>query len=315
MTVRPARYMLLFFGAAALSLIAGTAAWWMSSVLTCPPAPEGAFLAYCRDDHYGDFEHGAYLYALEPEAVAAATRASVIVVGDSRAQFAFSTETVRQYFDSRRIPYYLLGMGYASTSPFAYEMLRRHAVRPRLLIVNAEPFFTREMTAIPAAVLRGNVRTALDYRRKRWLTPVHRAVCDRMPRLCHPASGVIHRRIADGAWLWNGLLADGSLSMPFAERTIAPEEKEAAAPVAKTFVDDLQLNGRCVLVTAIPGTSADTRQVASAVSQAIDGAAIFPAVEGLASLDGDHLNAESAERWSEAFLREAEPRISECVGG
>ena len=65
-------------------------------------------------------------------------------------------------------------------------------------------------------------------------------------------------------------------------------------------------------MTAIPGTSADTREVAAAVAQAIGGAAILPVVDGLASLDGDHLNADSAERWSEAFLREAQPRIEAC---
>ena len=313
MTVRPLAYLLLFFGAAALSLGAGSVVWWGASVLTCPPAAEGTFLGYCRDDQYGDFEHGAYLYSLEPEAVAAAARADAIVVGDSRAQFAFSAEAVRRYFTARGIRYYLLAMGYGSTSPFALEMLRRHGLRPRVLIVNTEPFFTREMTAVPAAVLQGDMRTMLDYRRKRWFRPVHETICKRLRPLCEPASGAIHRRIGDGAWRWDGVLVDGSLAMPFAERTIAPEEKNAAGQVAKAFVEELRLDGRCVLVTAIPGTSADTRQVAAAVAQAIGGAAIVPTLDGLASLDGDHLNADSAERWSEAFLREAEPSISACL--
>src|SRR5688500_11025885 len=146
--MRPAAYLVLFFVSAALALFAGSFGWWGASVLSCPPAPPGTFLAYCRNEQYGDFEHGAYLYGLEPAAIDAARRADAIVVGDSRAQFAFSTDAVHRYFTGRRAAHYLLGMGYGSTSPYAYELLRRHGLRPRVLIVNAEPFFTREMTAV-----------------------------------------------------------------------------------------------------------------------------------------------------------------------
>lgn len=311
--MRPAAYLVLFFVSAGLALLAGSFGWWGASVLSCPPAPPGTFLAYCRNEQYGDFEHGAYLYGLEPAAIDAARRADAIVVGDSRAQFAFSTDAVHRYFTGRHAAHYLLGMGYGSTSPYADELLRRHGLRPRVLIVNAEPFFTREMTAVPAAVLRAEAGTRWAYWRKQQLARVHGALCERLPALCRQSPGGIHRRVDDGAWIWDGLLVPGSVSLPFAEQTIADEEQEEAPRVAKAFVDDLAINGRCVLVTAVPGLSADSRRVATAVAQAIGGVAILPEVAGLASLDGDHLNAASAEAWSAAFLRDADAALTACL--
>jgi hypothetical protein len=311
--LRPARYLATFFLSAALAFLAASIAWWGAGVLACPPATPGTFLAYCRNELYGDFEHGAFLYGLEPAAVERAQRADVLVIGDSRAQFGFSTEATRRYFADRGRTYYLLGMGYASTSDYARALLRRHQLQPRLLIVNAEPYFTREVTAVPADVIRGDYRTRWAYRRKWLFQRAHRPACDLVPWLCREAAGGIHRRIDNGAWIWQGLLVAGDLSVPFVERDITVEQVEESGRIAEAFVDELGLNSSCVIVTAVPGLSPGRRLVATRIAEAMGSLAVLPVVEGLSSLDGDHLNAASAERWSAAFLQAAEPRIIECL--
>ncbi|MGY3503151.1 hypothetical protein [Bradyrhizobium sp. USDA 4471] len=40
---------------------------------------------------------------------------------------------------------------------------------------------------------------------------------------------------------------------------------------------------------------------------------IVPHLDHLATLDESHLNAASAERWSEAFLRDATPAFDRCL--
>ena len=311
--MRPTRYLGLFFLSTALAFLAVSMGWWGARVLTCPPATPGTFLAYCRNELYGDFEHGAFMYGLESAAVERAKQADVLVIGDSRAQFGFSTDAVRRYFGERGRTYYLLGMGYGSTSDYARALLQRHQLRPRLLIVNAEPYFTRDVPALPAEVIRGNQRTRWSYWRKSLFQRAHRPACELMPMLCREATGGIHRRIDNGEWIWQGLLVGADLSVPFVERDITDEQVDESRAIAASFVNELGLDVACVIVTAVPGLSAGRRQVAARIAEAMRAPAVLPEVEGLSSLDGDHLNAESAERWSAAFLVAADARMSDCL--
>ena len=303
----------MFFLSAAVAFLAASMVWWGAGVLACPPATPGTFLAYCRNELYGDYEHGALLYGLEPAAVERARRADVLVIGDSRAQFGFSTEAMRRYFAGRGRAYYLLGMGYSSTSDYARALLQRHQLQPQILIVNAEPYFTRDVPAVPADVIRGDYRTRWAYRRKWLFQRAHRPACDLVPWLCREVVGGIHRRIENGEWIWQGLLVAGDLSVPFVEREITSEQIDESTRMAAAFVDELGLNASCVIVTAVPGLSPGRRQVATQIAEAMGASAVLPVVEGLSSLDGDHLNAASAERWSAAFLQAADQRITACL--
>jgi hypothetical protein len=313
MPARSLRYLALFFSCAAVALLLGSIGWWGGSVLSCPPAPPGAFLAYCRNELYGDFEHGAFFYGLESAALQHAARADAIVVGDSRAQFGFSTGAMRRYFADRRQSYYLLGMGYGSTSPYARALLERYRLKPRVLIVNAEPFFTRETPSVPSAVLRADSRTVFEYWRKWLFQPIHRLACERMPARCQHSPGGIHRRIDNGDWIWDGVLVAGDLAVPFVDRAISQDQQRQAESEARAFVTDLGLDERCVFVTAVPGLSADSRRVVTAIASVISGIAVLPVVQDIASLDGDHLNAASAEKWSAAFLHTADDRLNACL--
>jgi hypothetical protein len=306
-------YLAVFFGSAALACGAGWLGWWAMRVLPCPTPPPGAFLAYCRDETYGDFEHGAFLYGLEPEAVRHAQRADVLVIGDSRAQFGFSTAAVRRYFAGRNVAYYLLGMGYGSTSGYARALVQRHAMRPRVLIVNASPFFTDDAPAVPSQVMTASVPTRLAYWRKALFQPLHRSVCARLPSACNPTAGGVHRLIESGEWIWQGVLAPADLAMPIADREITIEQEAEAVRLAAVFVREGGFDPRCTIATDVPGISADARRVVTAVAAAVGGAAVLPIVEGLSSLDGEHLNAASAERWSAGFLDAADAVIAACL--
>ena len=313
MRARPAAYLALFFASAAAACAAGWFGWWAVRVLPCPAPPPGAFLAYCRDETYGDFEHGAFLYGLEREAVRHVQQADVVVIGDSRAQFGFSTTAVRRYFGGRGATFYLLGMGYGSTSGYARALLQHHAIRPRVLIVNASPFFTDDGPAVPAQVVEGGALTRLAYWRKALFQPLHRLACERAPALCEPRTGGVHRRIDTGEWVWEGVLAPGDLEVPLADRTITTEQEADARRLAPEFVREGAFDAGCTIVTDVPGVSGDVRRVATGVAEAIGGAAVLPLVEGLSSLDGEHLNAASAERWSAAFLEDADALITACL--
>ena len=76
------------------------------------------FLAYCRSLRYGDYEHGALYYGLEPKARESIRAAQVLFLGSSRLQAAFAANAIREYFRARSIRYFVMGFGYGDVSAF-----------------------------------------------------------------------------------------------------------------------------------------------------------------------------------------------------
>src|SRR5262249_42639470 len=130
---------------------------------TCKP--EGLndtnFIAGCSAPLFGDYEHGAYYFGLEGAAVAHLRRAEVLVLGNSKAMFAFSTRATEDAFRRLGVPYYLLGFGYGESQLFPLALIKKYGLRPKALIINADPFF-EEATQFQD-VLEGDWATYLSY--------------------------------------------------------------------------------------------------------------------------------------------------------
>ena len=61
------------------------------SIFACPGHADTAptrYLAYCGGGNYGDYEHGAFWFDLEPAALDFARNADVLLLGNSRMQKA-----------------------------------------------------------------------------------------------------------------------------------------------------------------------------------------------------------------------------------
>ena len=74
-----------------------------------------------RRRNYGDYEHGAFWFGLEP-ALDFASKADVLFLGNSRMQKAFSTTASADWFSAASAKYYLMGFSYGEHVSFA-EML------------------------------------------------------------------------------------------------------------------------------------------------------------------------------------------------
>ena len=303
-------------GFIATALIIGSIDWyagWSVSVANCPVPGDGQFLAVCNNDHFGDYEHGAYLYGFEQEAIASLTRAEVVVAGDSRTQFGFSTAAVRDYFANHKVPYHLLALGYSSRSPMALAILSRHHVHPKVLIINAQPFFSDVGAPLDVELLDGGFPEWLGYARKSWFQSTHAWFCRWLPSTCRPPVGGVFRSEATGEWIWQRVLMAPETAVAFGNYSLTEEAIPDMTRLAAEFVSRLQIDPYCVILTAVPANAADAERVEGEVAHSIGATAIIPDVAGLMSLDGWHLNAESAERWSSAFVRMADDRITECL--
>jgi hypothetical protein len=79
-------------------------------------------------------------------------------------------------------------------------------------------------------------------------------------------------------------------------------EFKAATEFGERFLDEVDINRDCIVFTGIPNNDKDAPAIASRLAQGLGTRLILPKVEPIFLLDDYHLNFDSAERWSAAFL-------------
>lgn len=127
-TLKPRLYTLVVlvvaFGSGAYSLR-------KYGIFGCAASEYGSdrYLSYCNATSYGDYDHGAIWFDLEPPARAAAANARVLFLGNSRTQFAFSSKATANWFWSLSESYYLLGFSHQRTIRLKHRFYRNSTRR------------------------------------------------------------------------------------------------------------------------------------------------------------------------------------------
>src|SRR5271156_6368391 len=112
-------------------LVAALGSYWhwvrTRSIFACTADGYTAdrYIANCNATGYGDYEHGAFWFGLEPPAQDFARDADVLFLGNSRLQFAFSTSATADWFSAASARYYLLGFSYFENMIFTEPLLRK----------------------------------------------------------------------------------------------------------------------------------------------------------------------------------------------
>lgn len=317
-------YLLLMLGTALLSGPGVYFASWAWPVAACrllqrPPAQHsGAYLAYCEQPLFGSYEHEAYAFGTEPTAVRAMRAASVLFLGNSRLQFAFSTPQTDTFFQSRGVPYHMLGFGYGESSAFPRQLLRQHHPAPRAVVINADPFFQPVFSPAAYAMNRGGRWMLLDAGMKTLFDAVHPLIC-RHTALCTEAAPATYRDARTGQWIWHGVLLPRDTVANAIPAARSNTWSQASLPAwqrdAETFLAELGVPRRCVILTGIPNPQDDGEGMATALGGILGVPVVLAPLAGLHTVDGSHLSADSAERWSAAFLAAAAPVLDACLAG
>jgi hypothetical protein len=311
------RYVALFLLCAAFSILTIGVGQMTVDNLKCRSTgyDNGDFLAYCRSELYADYEHGALFYGLEPSAIYNIRHAEVLFVGNSKLQAGFSSRAVRDFFNSINVPFFIMGFGYADESSFSEAILKRWGVSPKVLVINADPFFSELLSPAARDALEGRPAFLWRLLLKSLFQRVHRAVCLVASPVCPESEPSIYRSPRDGQWNWIGPYIEEK-SVPVdrsAQTTLPPHILAAAEKIGEKFLVQIGLNRQCVILTATPNSPLDSTGIAKALAASLKTNSIFPSVDGLSTLDGVHLNLASAERWSGQFVRAMEPILQKCL--
>jgi hypothetical protein len=271
------------------------------------------YLARCNDFNFGEYETGAIYYGLENGVSEGIRNAQVIFVGSSKLQQAFSTKATASYFAEQNIRFYVLGFAVQNSAGFVLPLLKDKRASPSLLVINADPFFIADPRA--NYVLMGGLRTYWRLAKMMGLQRLQRAICPSFPSFCSPPYRTIYRSANTGQWRWQGSYYPEQ-SIAFNE--LMPDEFsddafEAAIKFGPRFLREIKINRDCIVFTGVPNNEKEAPAIASRLAQRLGTHLILPKVEPIFLLDDYHLNFDSAERWSAAFLSELTPILQRCL--
>ena len=298
-----------------LVILSFFAAWLFhlrtAGLFACPASgyTAGHYLAYCNSTAYGDYDHGAFWFASEPDALKAAARADVLFLGNSRSQFGFSTDATRAWFSSAAADFYLLGFSHFENVMFIGPLFDAVAPTADAYVINLDGFFDDRLSPPATEVLRGGDSENRYARKRLWQAP-HRALCGAVPVVCGNELAFFRDRLT-GTWELSG--TDGLGPLAVADVDAAPGAVDAEVRRrAEAFLAGIPAESGCVLFTIVP-SSATQRRAAGVLAAQLDIPLIAPSVSDLMTFDGSHLDPRSAAEWSSAFFDAAGPAIRRCL--
>jgi hypothetical protein len=280
-------------------------------IFACPASGYGSdtYLSDCSARAYGDYDHGAFWFGLEPQALSAAAEADVLIVGSSRLQFGFSGVATASWFKTLGVRHYLLGFSHSETVVFFGPLLSRIRPRAKVYVINVDRFFDDRVSPPTEQILKD--RNVLErYREKQAWQSLHKTLCGALPMVCGNTVA-IYRSHATGAWRVAG-------SGQFQYKQVSDgqptnvERWDDYGKLGQKFLEQLPVDRSCVILTLVP-TVETKRAEAVAIAARLRQELLAPQIDGLRTFDGSHLDEWSSESWSAAFLREAGPRIRKCI--
>jgi hypothetical protein len=311
-----ARRFLIAFLLAALAAFGGVAASLQISRLRCWSGGYGldAYLGLCQSINFGDYEHAALALKLEPEAVHHFAEADVIVLGNSRAQFAFSSPATVEFFRRKGIRFYNAAFSGGDGSRFADLLWLRLLPHPKLLVINADPFFL-DFLSTPALAIVNQPQAARESgESKRRFQTWHEAICRHLPAVCGATFALFRSRLDGRLILPPFPLPRFPLKVATAMSAGLAEDLVAAEAIARRFLSDRGLAAPCVVLTVVP-TEDVAPQAGRALAERLGLPFVLPDAGPLETFDHSHLDSASADRFAQAFWPAIEGPLDACLRG
>ena len=274
------------------------------------------FMGFCGSDKIGSYEHAAFYHNLEPDMTRHLQAADVLVLGNSRALYGFSTQAVHDYFAARGLKYFVMAFGYSEKSGFALAIIKRYQLKPKMMIINADPFFFHHISATGVDAMREDIGNRLMVYAKKWGQNISRRTCPVFG--CVERAGSIFRDRVNGRWFWRDTLISDKAVGPFDPAAMKnvdnyfPHEKSVAA--GKAFIAAVPVRPDCMILTAVPTPQGNFQHVAEILGPPLGLPTVNTVVPNLMTVDGEHLNTDSSERWSRSVIEAMDPYIRRCTG-
>ena len=275
--------------------------------------PAGHFLAHDRGGHV---DHHVLLHGMDAETLGHLQRADVLLMGNSRLMFALRGTVLRQYFVTRGLRPFALGFGHEEQHQFPLEVMRRHQLRPRVVIANVDDFFGGVTSA-------WGVRVLQDSRFDAWKVEmeanashvVRRALHRAVPHVPDIWDGerefILYRSDRDGSCFVATRFGRGGRLRSFyrGRDVLRPHNLE----LARAFKESVEATGAKLIFVLVPGPDVSLTH-AQLLADAVGVPLVAPEVPDLRTMDGSHLTDESAARYAPVLLQHLDPVLDRVLG-
>lgn len=271
---------------------------------------------YLAHDRGGHLDHHVLFHGIDSDAIAHLKAADILFVGTSRMMFAIRSRVVTPWAESHGLRYYALGFGFREGDAFALDLIRRHDLRPGLVVVNVDGYFARPLTTwahrvagdTPFGARKRVFEGELAHDTRRLVHQVVPNWIDLYGRPGFPFGRefIAYRSRVNGVWAispWQP--ATTPATMPdFQVEPVGPRLGDAA----RAFKAELDQRGSRVVLTYVP-TPEGTEENPVAIGAMLGVPVIGMNFDGLTSHDGSHLSEASAVAWSERLVRDLTPYL------
>jgi len=281
-------------------------------IAIAPDPPAGHFLAHDRGGHV---DHHVLLHGMDDDTLRNLREADVLLMGNSRLMFALRGGALRQYFVMRGLRPFALGFGHEEQHRFPLEVMRRHGLRPKVVIANVDNFFGGVTSAWGERVLRDTVFDA-------WKVEFESTTSHAVRRVLHQVvphvpdlwdderEFIIYRSERDGAWFIATHFGRGARLETFyrGRDHVRPHNLE----LARAFKAAVEATGARLIFALVPGRDVSLTH-AQMLAAAVGVPLVAPEVPDLRTMDGSHLTDESADRYASVFFQYLDPVLDEVL--
>ena len=306
------------------------ASLWFPSLNPIPqlqdklPFPEQQwYLAWGREINHKD--HYVLYYDIGVS-IDHARRSDVLFLGNSRVLFGLPYGVMSPFFEGVGLRYFNMAFGHGETNVFPMRIIQKHDLRPKIVVVNADRFFTGIPSEFAQSVMPiyggQNPHQVSGYydtipRRRRFWEELKANlevktsffVQDRLQAIFPyliprdrtlTESPLLYRSSVNGSWLE---LNWPSRNLPVRMRKKRHEISASHIEFARAFQTEMNRRGASLVLMLVQANQASASRAAQ-LAVALDVPLIAPELDGLTTSDGSHLSRESAKRFASAFLKE-----------
>ena len=280
--------------------------------------PASAGTTFLAHDRGGHLDHHVLYHGLDRRARRRLAEADVLFLGNSRLMFALDGRALRATFVPMGLTYYVLGFGHDEAHAFPSALIDRYDLRPKVVVVNLDNFFTIDSSAWAERVLEDGWFDAIKLRFEGATAHLvrrhlHRVVPHWPDLIAAKREFVIHRSALDGTWAIGTRFETGG-PLP-----LAPEPDGIRVPPrviarALAFKADLDRRGSRLVFCLVPSPDS-SRARAFALGAAVGVPVVAPVPDDPQTIDGSHLTEESAETFSNKLLSELAPIVKREASG
>ena len=267
-----------------------------------------------------------------------ARRSCVLFLGNSRVLFGLPNEVMSPFFNGVGLRYFNLAFGHGETNVFPMRIIQNFDLRPKIVVVNADRFFTGMPSEFAELVMptygsqdshqvsrddgtfprcrplweefKANLEVKTRFFVQDRLQAAYPYLMPRGRRLSE--SPLLYRSSVHGSW---SALNWPSRDLPIRRGNKRSDISASDIQFARAFQAEMYRRNAFLVLMLVPANQASAlraRQLADALNVPL----IAPELDGLTTSDGSHLSPDSARRFASAFLKEFEnlPCFGRLVG-